>query len=486
MSKMNETSEESKQEAEKIYNIDSIKHFHQNIEKVVIYVNQKKNVPDSLPSSEAQLNGFITDSSENRYLLSDYGPNDRIDPPPAALYILNLYFFTIAVGTNEEFLVLEQFSVDGINEWSCPYTLHSLRLESSPSSLGEIRHLFSAEFESSADKLNEDENKLFSEMGILFKQLEIGRDYIEYVKDANTATCFFVREYFVHNIDVCAIGKEVASGRFRYYPLSLFAEHDDMFHGIDDINSVGLWYGINNIPITPNCYYPIFQAWACKNIFLGQRIPERILGAPMERLKSNSIPVPKSAFMDDHGLLFMVTVTSELEISWEKAFEKTCSKYGFKYYAFYTDNMISAIPDGEGELFPRLLSFAEDLFQEIGIDGEPFLLLISSLVCDFSYGRIDGYSTRRVGFYSSGLERLLATHAALSEKTDEMRKDPKSKLTLDCGIISATDAYEFTDRFRRTYHPISSMVYGNGWHATVSYQRKQGKETAWKKIRKML
>ena len=477
-------SEENKQEAREIYNIDSIQHFHQNIGKVVIYVNSEQNILDSLPGHEARLNGFITDSGKTRYLLSDYGPHDRLNPPPAALYIFNLYFFTIDVGNNELFLVLEQFSINGINEWSCPYTLHPISLVSPPSTFGEIRRLFAAEMESSADKLVESENTLFSEMGIKYRQLEKGRDYIEYVKGVDAGTCFFIREFYIHNIDVCAINNVVASERFRFYPLSLFDEHNGMFHGVDDIDSVGLWYGNNNIPITPNCYYPIFQAWAPKNVFLGKRVPERILDTSMERLRNNTIPVPKSAFMDDHGLMFMVSVYSELGASREDAIEIACAKYGFKNYTFYADSIIGAIPDGEEELFPKLYSFAEDLFQEVANDGSPCLLLISSLVCGYSYGRIDGYSTKRVGFYSNSLGRLIATHASLSKRIDEMRKDTKSKPTLDCGIISATDAYEFTNRYCFTYRPITSIGYGNGWYATVSYQRKQGKEAAWKKIRK--
>lgn len=491
MKAMQEDKRQANQTAEKIYNVESIENFHQTIEKAVIYVSSGMNAVDSysvdkLPDHEARLNGFITDSGKDRYLLNNYGNHDQLDPPPVALYILNLYFFTIVIGSNERFLILEQFNADGINEWSCPYTLHHITTKNTPSSFGEIRRIFAEELEGYSASFVREEDTLFQEMGISFRQLEKGRDYIEYVRrdTPGSEVCFLIREFFIHNIDTLAMDKIIGSKRFRYYPLSLFDEYKDMFHGVDDIQAIGNWCRVNNIPVTPECYYPIFKVWANKNIFLGLPVPARIQDIEKDRLISNTIPVRKSSFITEQGLLFMISLRYEEGVFADSAIERVFAQYGLRNYCMYSNTIVSAIQDSKEDPFPLLVSFIEDLYQEIVTDNEgaPFLMLISLLSCGYSYDVIDGYSTKRVGYYGKGLDQIITLHGQLTDYIMRMEKEGK----VDYGLIIATSTYEFTDRFSYTYRPVSSLIYGDSWHATVSYRREERKETLWNKIAKIL
>lgn len=122
-------SEEHKQEAGKIYNIGSVENMH--VENMIF---QAPTTEPQLPAS-ATKKKYITDEKKSRYILDDYDGEDEFEFYPDRLYVLSLYFITLAE-EQERYALLDYVSYapmvknGRINDdiWSVPYTISPIDL----------------------------------------------------------------------------------------------------------------------------------------------------------------------------------------------------------------------------------------------------------------------------------------------------------------------------------------------------------------------
>ena len=209
---MRNMGEETKQQADKIYNIDHVNNMY--VENLVVQQPPAAELP-AAPVVPAQ-KSYITDEKKTRYVLNDYNDEEEFEFYPDRFYVLSLYFITLAEG-QERYALLDYVSYapmikDGrINDdiWSVPYTITPIDLGGKKvRKVKEIKSAYSKALPGLADTLSILENDLFYNLGIVFKKIGKGREYIEYKRsttEPDKMRCNYVREFFVRDIDSTGI-----------------------------------------------------------------------------------------------------------------------------------------------------------------------------------------------------------------------------------------------------------------------------------------
>ena len=127
---MSEMSEETKQEAGKIYNVSSVENMY--VDTMIVQAPAPE--PQKLPAPAAKKD-YITDEKKSRCVLDDYDDEAEFEFYPDRLYVLSLYFITLSEG-QERYALLDYVSYapmvkDGrVNDdiWSVPYTITPIDL----------------------------------------------------------------------------------------------------------------------------------------------------------------------------------------------------------------------------------------------------------------------------------------------------------------------------------------------------------------------
>lgn len=222
--------EETRQEARTIYNVDAVTNMY--VENMIVQTSVPE--PQSLPAP-AEKQSYITDEKKSRYVLDDYDDDAEFEFYPDRLYVLSLYFITLSEG-QERYSVLDYVSYapmvkDGlINDdiWSVPYTITPIDLGGRKvRKVKEIKSLYADALPGLTDTLSILESDLFYNLGIAFKKVEKGREYIEYKQSANEPDkmcCNYVREFFVHDIDstgVLNLADPECLHQHRYLPFTV-------------------------------------------------------------------------------------------------------------------------------------------------------------------------------------------------------------------------------------------------------------------------
>lgn len=221
--------DETRQEAEKIINVGSVNNMY--VENMIV---QAPPAEHQLPAPVAKIK-YITDEKKRRYILDDYDDEEEFEFYPDRLYVLSLYFITLAEG-KERYALLDYVSYapmvkDGrVNDdiWSVPYTISPIDLAGRKvRKVKEIKSVYSEALPDLTATLSILESDLFYNLGIVFKKVEKGREYIEYKQsttEPDKMRCNYVREFFVHDIDstgVLNLADPECLHQHRYLPFAM-------------------------------------------------------------------------------------------------------------------------------------------------------------------------------------------------------------------------------------------------------------------------
>ncbi len=221
-------SEENRQEAGKIYNVGSVNNMY--VENLIVQspIAEQQTLP-------ATKKNYITDEKKTRYVLDDYDDEEEFEFYPDRLYVLSLYFITLSEGQGR-YSVLDYVSYapmvkDGrINDdiWSVPYTITPIDLGGKKvRKVKEIKSVYAEALPDLSDTLSVLESDLFYNLGVVFKKIEKGREYIEYKQsttEPDKMRCNYVREFFVHDIDstgVLNLADPECLHQHRYLPFAV-------------------------------------------------------------------------------------------------------------------------------------------------------------------------------------------------------------------------------------------------------------------------
>ena len=227
---MSEMSEETKQEAGKIYNVSSVENMY--VDTMIVQAPAPE--PQKLPAPAAKKD-YITDEKKSRCVLDDYDDEVEFEFYPDRLYVLSLYFITLSEG-QERYALLDYVSYapmvkDGrVNDdiWSVPYTITPIDLGGRKvRKVKEIKSVYSEALPGLTDTLSTLESDLFYNLGIVYKKVEKGKEYIEYKQsttEPDKMRCNYVREFFVHDIDstgVLNLADPECLHQHRYLPFTV-------------------------------------------------------------------------------------------------------------------------------------------------------------------------------------------------------------------------------------------------------------------------
>lgn len=217
-----------KQQAGKIYNISNVTNMY--VDNLVV-PQQDPPIPQTLSDKRR----YITDTKQSRYLLDDYSDNEEFEFYPDRLYILSLYFITLKY-RDEQYVLLDYVSYaplvkEGlINDdiWSVPYTLVPIEFSGKKvRKIREIRAVYNEALPGMREKLSTLEYGLFYNLGIAYKEIEKGREYIEYKQsttEPDKMRCNYIREFYVHDVDstgILSLTDPECLHQHRYLPLAL-------------------------------------------------------------------------------------------------------------------------------------------------------------------------------------------------------------------------------------------------------------------------
>jgi hypothetical protein len=376
---------------------------------------------------------YITDSGADRYILDDYDDEDEFEFYPDPLYVLSLYFITLVVPhekREDEYYAVVDFvnycptvKNGRFNDeiWSVPYTIHPLDLKGvRVRSVREIRAVYESELKGLSSTLETLEKSLFYNLGIVYKELEKGREYIEYKRSAtepNKMRCNYVREFYVKAIDSNGLINLVDPENLhqhRYLPLPLNAlQYNGLIHFLDK-------------PLPMNV--------------------TDVLQSRFDRLKHQAITVSYSKMMyEQKGILFRITdVVSSSEPGGLRFFDPNLEdildsclmKHGIGWYLIQGNQVLGTLPQGMGDnergrkpliACQIIESLLEDIYHQLSL-YMPWLknkLCCSITYESFRYGKQYSLSSRYSAFEVNNNEQFEALHAGLIDLASRMSSIPE-------------------------------------------------------------
>lgn len=394
-------------------------------------IQQQAGTSLPVPQPTAQsVRGYITDSGADRYLLDDYSGGDEFEFYPDPLSILSLYFITLAVphedGKPEYFEVLDFVSYcpnvkngrfnDDI--WSVPYTIHPIDLKNRRvRSVQEIKSVYEQEIKALAPTLAILEQSLFYNLGIVYKELEKGREYIEYKRcmtEPNKMRCNYVREFFVRAIDnngILNLADPENLHQHRYLPLPINAyEYNGYIHFMDK-------------PMPTNV--------------------TDVLQSKLKRLLSLAVTVDRARMVYERkGILFRISYIVSTTLSENDCFfdpdvrdilESCLSRHGIGWFQIEGNQILGALPQcmdedaleshGHPAVFPQYFGdVLNDIYDRLS-SFYPWLknkLCCSLTFSSFRYGKLYSLRSRCPGFEINGDEHFWALHQGLLSLLDAM------------------------------------------------------------------
>ncbi len=375
---MRQMSEENKQEAGKIFNVGSVSNMY--VENMIV---QTPATEPQIPAPVANKN-YITDEKKIRYVLDDYDDEEEFEFYPDRLYVLSLYFITLT-DKQEHYAVFDYVSYapivkDGrVNDdiWSVPYTITPIDLRGRKvRKVKEIKSVYAEALPSLTDTLSVLESALFYNLGIVFKKVEKGREYIEYKQsttEPDKMRCNYVREFFVHDIDSTGalnLADPECLHQHRYLPFSVL---DQLPH------SGGLFR------------------------FMDKPIPDNVMDVLLyekRRLIRNSVQILRRDLVYQmEGILFIITLMNEKKLIHPTHILSTVVEQAMLYgnigrYCVDGANVIGCVPYRKYNFTDLLCRMYEGLSK---IHPE-LTVCCTALVCQFEYGKIFGVSARTASF----------------------------------------------------------------------------------------
>lgn len=387
MSRMSE--KKIQQEAGTIYNVDNVTNLYAD----KVYLTPEQAAPASPPAISSG-KAYITDEKKPRYLLDDYSDEDEFEIYPDRLYVLSLYFITLK-DSHDHYTLFDYVTyapmvkAGRVNDdiWSVPYTITTIDLAGRKvRKVKEIRAVYAAALEGMGEKLSILEDNLFYNLGIFYKEIDKGREYIEYKKsttEPDKMRCNYVREFFVHDIDstgVLNLADPECLHQHRYAPFGM----------------------IDTLPVRDGLLR-----------FMGKPVPNNvsdILLYEKRRLLKNAIKVDKSDLVYQiKGFIFSITL-----MNGDKLIQATCLlstlleqavAYGnLAQYSIDGANLYGCVPHAKYNFTDLLCRMYEGL-SKIHPD---LTICCTTLYSSFSFGRLLGLSSRIPTFSGEGYEQLLS------------------------------------------------------------------------------
>lgn len=395
------------QKADKIYNIGSVTNLR--AESVVVYNALPSSPEPQLPDAAARKH-YITDDKKRRYVLDDYSDDDEFEFYPDRLYVLSLYFITLSAG--QEYYALFDYvsyapTIKGgrVNDdiWSVPYTITPIDLGGKKvRKVKEIRKAYSQSLPDLSGTLSTLESNLFYNLGIVYKEIEKGREYIEYKRsttEPDKMRCNYVREFFVHEIDstgVVNLTDPECLHQHRYLPFSF----------IDQLPPSGGLIRFMDKPIPDNV----------SDILLYER----------RRLMKNAVRTAKSDLIYQmEGQLFCITLMNrDTLLSATHMLSSLMDQamlYGnVGFYCIDGANLLGCLPAGSVD-FTDLLCRMHAGLSEI----HPGLTVCCTThFCRFEYGKTLGLTSRTPSFSGIGYEQLLSLDLGTAHVWQELKDRP--------------------------------------------------------------
>lgn len=371
-------SEEIKQEAGKIFNVGSVNNMY--VENMIV---QAPATAPQIPAPVANKN-YITDEKKTRYVLDDYDDEEEFEFYPDRLYVLSLYFITLK-DKQEHYAVFDYVSYapmvkDGrVNDdiWSVPYTITPIDLRGRKvRKVKEIKSVYAEALPSLTDTLSVLESDLFYNLGIVYKKIEKGREYIEYKQsttEPDKMRCNYVREFFVHDIDstgVLNLADPECLHQHRYLPFTV----------LDQLPRSGGLIRFMDKPIPDNV--------------------AEVLLYEKRRLVKNAVKVTRSDLVYQmEGILFIITLMNEKKLIHPTHILSTVVEQAMLYgnigrYCVDGANVIGCAPYRKYNFTDLLCRMYEGLSK---IHPE-LTVCCTALICQFEYGKIFGVSARTASF----------------------------------------------------------------------------------------
>ncbi len=421
------------QGAEKIVNIANSGQTNINADTVNVIIQQSDR--PSLPAADADssLRPYITNNAKTRYVLDDYGDEEEFEFYPDRLYVLSLYFITLST-VQERFMVMDYMSYAPLTKngrinddiWSVPYTLHLIDLQGRKvRKVREIKSVYAEAFEGLTPTLDTLEEDLFYNLGIFYKKIERGQEYIEYKRsttEPDKMRCNYIREFFVNSIDSTGVTNLVdpeCLHQHRYLPFSI----------------------IDVLPRLDGLYR-----------FLDKPIPDNVSSVLMNRkgrLLNNAVQVTKSDMVYQmKGVLFKLTITAPLDdqvISSLLAQGMMCSNIG--RYHLDGNQVIGVLPYGSVDFSSFLMRFSCALSQT---RQDISICRCTAHACQFEYGKTWNLCVTQPSFGGDGYREL----ATMDLQTELVQKQLSAdfKGILLGWDISDNNVIRFSDCGMQAFH----------------------------------
>ena len=424
---MSEMSEETKQEAGKIYNVSSVENMY--VDTMIVQAPAPE--PQKLPAPAAKKD-YITDEKKSRCVLDDYDDEAEFEFYPDRLYVLSLYFITLSEG-QERYALLDYVSYapmvkDGrVNDdiWSVPYTITPIDLGGRKvRKVKEIKSVYSETLPGLTDTLSTLESDLFYNLGIVYKKVEKGKEYIEYKQsttEPDKMRCNYVREFFVHDIDstgVLNLADPECLHQHRYLPFTV----------LDQLPRTGGLIRFMDKPLPDNV--------------------SDVLLYDKRRLIQNAVKISRNDLVYQlENLLFIITLMDGNKLIppthlLSSILDQSMVFGNVGRYCVDGANIIGCIPYKKFNFTDLLCR----LYKGLSVIYPNLNLGCTVLYCSFEYGKIYGLPSRAASFK---LPELFLSHDLGSAHAwDQVDQDP--------GILFGWD---MKDSERVKFAPKGAQVY---------------------------
>ena len=394
-------------------------------EKVLEEVSEEQ---DFVPSKESVGVDFLTSNlkitnpkitndalifdKHSRYLLDEISNRDyakKMLPAPERFMILSLYFITLKYN-DEYYVVLDYTSYVPENEsyeanrgqWVVPYTAVLVKTDRiKPTKINGIHALYSKTLETEEYKIRHKQlqDDLLYDLGILEpEEPEEGQNYIEY-KLSHTSKddmrCFYIREFFVHDIDDNGILNLIdPEGLHHHYlvPISLLCSRKP-------VNGV---------------YH-----------FMGRTIPLNVIETFIDNKRLKQVISYANTVKASHmllkleGILFVITISDAAKIyrsipdkyiaalveqTVPFVFEQCMREFNVRYYSISSSQIIGLLPSSNKDFTDLLnLLYAEltDMLTECHLC---IFIRCTVLSCECLYGKLLTPCDAQPGFAGKDFE----------------------------------------------------------------------------------
>ena len=419
--------DEKNQQAEKIYNIGTV-------EKMYVFPSPADSLPQATTLPEGKQ--YITDQKRTRYVLDDYEDEDEFEFYPDRLYVLSLYFITLS-DKQDRYALVDYVSYapmvkDGrINDaiWSVPYTITPIDLSGKKvRKVKEIRAAYATALPGLSTTLSLLEDDLFYNLGVVYKEIEKGREYIEYKQsttEPDKMRCNYVREFYVHDIDstgVMNLADPECLHQHRYIPFTV----------LDQLPKVGELLRFMDKPIPDNV----------TDVFLYEK----------RRLVKNEVKLTRNDLVYRmEGLLFIITLMNGNKLVSPTHMLSSILDQAMLYgnvgrYCVDGANVIGCIPYKKYNFTDLLCRMYEGLSK---IHPE-LTLCCTVLCCEFDYGKIYGLPTRAPSF--SLPDQFLSRDLGSAQTWEHTEKKPGILFGWD---MKDNDKVKFAPKGARVFSPAN-------------------------------